>query len=131
MALVAWNRELGTAQGRLAPQSYVPSSGTFAFVLGHDLPGLAQKLAVGDHVEVRQTASFGDTKLVRVRARMRGASSVPAGLAWRASLRIDGAERAGAVLEPGRTRDRIDLAANVSRLTGDHELAFRLDLVAV
>ncbi len=131
MALVAWNRELGAAQGRLAPESYVPSSGTFAFVLGHDLSGLAQKLAVGDRVEVSQTASFGDMKLVRVRARMRPPSSMPAGLAWRASLRVDGTERARTVLAPGRTRDRIDLAANVSKLTGDHELAFRLELVAV
>jgi len=115
----------------MAPGSYIPASGTFAFVLGHDLPGLAQKLAAGDHVEVRQTASFGDVKLVRVRARMRPPSSVPAGLAWRASLRIDGTERAGAALQPGQTRDRIDLAANVSKLAGDHELAFRLELVAV
>lgn len=131
MALVAWNRELGTAQGRLAPASYMPSSGTFAFVLGHDLPGFAQKLAAGDCAEVRQTASFGDAKLVRLRARMRPPSSVPAGLAWRASVRIDGTERACAVLRPGRTRDRIDLAVNVSKLAGDHDLAIRLELVAV
>ena len=131
MALVAWNRELGTAQGRMAPGSYVPASGTFAFVLGHDLPGFAQKLAAGDHVEVRQTASFGDVKLLRVRTRMRPPSSMPAGLAWRASLLVDGTERAGAILHPGRTRDQVDLAANVSKLAGDHELAFRRELVAV
>ncbi len=131
MALVTWNRELGTTQGRIAPQGYAPSGGTFVLVLGHDLPGLAQKLAIGDHVEARQTASFGDTKLVRVRARMRPPSSMPAGIAWRASLRVDGVERAGTLLQPGRTRDRVDLAANVSKLGGDHELAFRLELVAV
>jgi hypothetical protein len=50
---------------------------------------------------------------------------------WRASLRIDGTERVGQLLVPGRTRDRVDLAANVSKLAGDHELAFRLELVAV
>jgi hypothetical protein len=130
VALVAWNRELGTTQGRIAPQGYVPPSGTYAFVLGSDLPGL-QRLAVGDHVEVKQTASFGDINLVRLRARMRPPSAVPAGVAWKASLRIDGGERASTLLAPGRPRDRIDLAANVSKLSGDHELGFRLELVAV
>ena len=131
MALAAWNRELGTTQGRIAPAGFAPPQGEFAFVLGRDLPGMRQKLDVGDHVEVRQTADFGDAKLVRFRARMRPPEAIPAGLAWRASLRIDGTERASALLQPGRTRDRVDLAANVSKLTGDHELAFRLELVAV
>lgn len=131
MALTAWNRELGTTQGRVDPQAYTPPQGEFAFVLGRDLPGLLQKLEVGDFVEVKQTASFGDAKLVRLRARMRPPASVPAGVAWKASLRIDGGERASTLLEPGRTRDRVDLAANVSKLAGDHELAFRLELVAV
>ena len=131
MALRAWNRELGTTQGRIAPQGFVPPEGAFAFVLGRDLPGLTQQLSVGDQAEVRQTASFGEAKLVRVRARMRPPGTMPAGVAWRASLRIDGVERAGALLAPGRLRDRMDLAANVSKLTGDHELAFRLELVAV
>ena len=131
MALTAWNRELGTTQGRVVPQGFAPPEGTFACVLGRDLPGLAQKLAVGDRVEVKQTASFGDAKLLRLRARMRPPVVVPAGVAWKASLRIDGVERASALLTPERTRDRLDLAANVSKLVGDHELAFRLELVAV
>ena len=131
MALVAWNRELGATQGRIAPHGFVPPEGVFAFVLGRALPGLTQKLSAGDHVEVRQTASFGEAKLVRVRARLRPPASVPAGLAWRASLRIDGVARASVLLAPGRVRDRVDLAANVSKLTGDHELAFRLELEAV
>lgn len=131
MALTAWNRELGTTQGRIAPATFTPPEGEFAFVLGCDFPGLAQKLNVGDFVEVKQTADFGDAKLVRFRARMRPPESVPEGVAWKASLRIDGAERASTLLLPGRTRNRVDLAANVSKLSGDHELAFRLALVAV
>ena len=131
MALTAWNRELGTTQGRVAPVGFAPPQGEFAFVLGRDLPGLRQKLNVGDFAEVKQTADFGDAKLVRLRARMRPPEALPAGLAWRASLRIDGVERVGVLLPPGKTRDRVDLAANVSKLTGNHELAFRLALVAV
>lgn len=131
MALTAWDRELGTTQGRIAPAQFTPAEGTFAFVLGRDLPGLAQNLNVGDFVEAKQTADFGDAKLVRFRARMRPPASTPPGVAWRASIRIDGGERAGALLLPGRTRDRVDLAVNVSKLSGNHQLAFRLAVVAV
>ncbi len=131
MALTAWNRELGGTQGRIQPSGFTPPEGTFAFVLGRDLPGLGQKLNLGDFVEVKQTADFGDATLVRLRARLRPPDSVPAGVAWRASLRIDGVARASALLEPGRTRDRLDLAANVSKLSGNHELGFRLEVVAV
>jgi hypothetical protein len=131
VALTAWDRELGTTQGRIAPAAFTPPEGTFAFVLGRDLPGLAQKLNVGDFVEVKQTADFGDAKIVRFRARMRPPASLPANVGWRASIRIDGGERASTLLVPGRTRDRVDLAANVSKLSGNHELAFRLALVAV
>ncbi len=131
MALTAWNRELGTTQGRIAPAAFTPPERTLAFVLGRDLPGLAHKLEVGDFVEVKQTADFGDAKIVRFRARMRPPESAPGGAGWRASIRIDGAEYASALLLPGRTRDRADLAANVSKLSGDHELAFRLAVVAV
>ena len=130
MALTAWNRELGTTQGRVTPQLYTPPEGSFAFVLGRDLPGLSQKLSFGDYVEVKQTASFGDTKLLRLRTRMRPPTTVPAGAAWRATFRIDGAEQVSALLAPGRTRDRVDLVVNVSKLVGNHELAFRLELVA-
>lgn len=131
MALTAWNRDLGTTQGRIAPAAFTPPEGTFAFVLGRDLPGLAQKLEVGDFVEVKQTADFGDAKVVRFRARMRPPANAPAGAGWKASIRIDGAEYASALLLPGRIRDRGDLAANVSKLSGNHELAFRLAVVAV
>ncbi len=128
MALTAWNRELGTTQGRIAPAGFVPPEGSFAFVLGRDLPGLVEKLAVGDYVEAAQSADFGDTQLVRLHARLRPPASIPPGVEWKASLRIDGAERALQLLAPGRTRDRVDLAANVSKLSGNHELAFRLEL---
>ena len=128
MALTAWNRELGTTQGRLMPQGFVPPEGTFAFVLGRDLAGLTQRLAVGDFVEVNQTADFGGASFVRFRARMRPPKALPPGLSWRASLRVDGVDRASTVLTPGRTRDRADLAGNVSKLSGDHQLAFRLQL---
>lgn len=131
MALTAWNRELGTTQGRIAPAGFVPPEGTFAFVLGRDLPGLTQRLEVGDFVEVKQTADFNGAKLVRLRTRMRPPDVLPLGVGWKATLRVDGSEHASALLTPGRMRDRVDLAVNVSKLSGDHEIAFRLEVVAV
>jgi hypothetical protein len=130
VALTAWERELGETQGRIEPSGFTPPEGTFAFVLGRDLPGLMQMLEIGDFVEVSQNADFGDANLVRVRARMRPPASAPSGVAWKAALRVDGIERASSLLEPGRMRDRVDLAANVSKLSGNHALAFRLELVA-
>src|SRR5437867_2866932 len=97
------------------PRGFVPPEGTFAFVLGRDLPGLTQRFVVGDFVEVHQTADFGGASFVRFRARMRPPVALPSGAAWRASVLIDGSERASAVLAPGRTRDRADLAADVSK----------------
>ena len=128
MSLNAFTRELGTTQGRLVPQGFVPPEGTYAFVLGRDVPGLNQRLAVGDFVEVSQTADFGGASFVRLQAGVRPPKAMPAGLFWTASLRVDGLELASADLGPGRTRDFSDIAANVSKLAGDHQLAFRLQL---
>lgn len=126
MALTAWTRELGATQGRLMPRGFVPPEGTFAFVLGRDQPGLTQRLAVGDFVEVHQTADFGGASFARFRARMRPAAALPLGVAWKASVLVDGIQLTSAIL--GRLRDRADLAANVSKLSANHELAFRLTL---
>jgi len=131
VALTAWNRELGTTQGRSRPALFTPPEGSFAFVLGRDLPGFFQKFNVGDFAEVKQTADFGDAKLVRFRGRIRPPQSLPGGIGWKASIHIDGGERVSTLLVPGGVRDRVDLAANVSSLSGNHELAFRLSVVAV
>lgn len=130
MSLTVWNRAMGTLQGRLVPRGFVPPEGSFAFVLGCDLPGFTGRVEVGDFVEVRQQASFGEAKLLRLRAQLRPPTTVPAGILWRFAIRIDGVERVAAMLMPGRTRDRLDLAVNVSKLTGEHELALRLALAA-
>ena len=130
MSLTSWNRELGTTQGRVRPRDFTLPEGEFVFVLGRDLPGLHHRFEAGDFVEVAQTASFGDATLVRARVRLRPPAAMPAGVMWRASLQIDGVDRVAVLLAPGRARDRLDLAANVSKLSGEHALAFRLELVA-
>ena len=128
--LSAWTSELGVSQGRIAPAGFTPAEGSFAFVLGNDLPGLFRKLEVGDFAELKQQADFGDAKLVRLRARLRPPARTPDDAVWKASIRIDGEQRAAVLLIPGRTRDLADMAVNVSKLSGPHELAFRLELTA-
>ena len=44
---------------------------------------------------------------------------------------VDGAKLATATAKPGRTRTLTDLAANVSKLSGVHQIGVRLELVGV
>jgi hypothetical protein len=132
MALNAFTRDLGTGQGRIQPSGFTPVAGSlFAFVLGHDKPGMQADVNIGDFFEVSQIESFGSAKFLRCVARLRAPLALPAGVAWKLSLRIDGVERASQIVQAGRTRDRMDLAANVSKLSGNRTLAFRLEVVAV
>ena len=125
MSLTAFNCRLGRSQGR------VPSGDGFVFVLGDTEPGRFHELASGDHVEVSQTADLTDEDLVRAQLRMHVPASTPAGFAWVVSIRVDGVELARATCRPGRERFMTDLAANVSKLAGDHEVAVRLELEEV
>lgn len=129
MSLTAWNSALGTHQGRIAPTEATPPEGAFVFVLGSDSPGHFFKLKPGDFSEVAQVADFGDTTLLRARVTVRPPAFVPSGLRWVLSVRIDGAEYAQVGIAVGRERFLSDVAANVSKLSGNHQLAFRLALV--
>jgi hypothetical protein len=64
---------------------------------------------------------------------LRVPASLPAGFAWEASIVIDGFKmaRARATAKPGRTRTLTDLAANISKLSGVHQVGVRLELVGV
>ena len=56
-------------------------------------------------------------------------AGTPAGLAWEASLVVDGTALARMRAKPGRERLVTDLAANVSKLSGVHTVGVRLELV--
>jgi hypothetical protein len=62
---------------------------------------------------------------------LRVPADVPTTLAWQASLIIDGTKPATFTARPGRTRTFTDLAANVSKLSGLHQVGVRLELVGV
>lgn len=122
MALTAFNARVGRSQGRM------PSDDGFVFVLGDAESGRLHELAPGDHAEVTQTADLTDEDFVRLLLRLAVPESTPPGFAWVASLRIDGVSLAHATCRPGRERLLTDLAANVSKMAGDHEVAVRLEL---
>lgn len=127
MALTAFTSRLGRGQGRLATPK--ATGGDYAFVLGDDEPGRVFELAPGDHVEVRQDTDLTGVMLVRALLRLRVPASTPAGLAWEASILVDGIKLARMRAKPGRERLMTDLAANVSKLSGLHAISARLELV--
>jgi hypothetical protein len=129
MALTAFTSRLGRGQGRL--QTSRATSGDYAFVLGEDEPGRLFELAPGDHTEVTQSTDVTGVKLVRALLRLRMPASTPTGLAWEASLVVDGTKLARMRARPGRERFVTDLAANVSKLSGTHVVGVRLELVTV
>lgn len=129
MAFTPFHAALGTRQGRLTPVGFQPTSGDFAFVLGSDSEGDVHDFAIGDHAEVQQAADLTSENFVRARVRLRNATVVPAGVNWEASITVGGVKKATMLLAPSRSRDRADMAANVSKLSGIHTVGLRLELV--
>ena len=128
MALTAFNSRLGTSQGRVAaPAGF--GTGAHVFVLGDAEPGWTARLNPGDHAEAMQLVDLTEADLVRVRLRLRVPASLSPELAWQVSLTVDGEAHATARGRPGRTRNFGDLAANVSKLAGVHQVGVRLTLV--
>jgi hypothetical protein len=128
MALTAFTSRLGRGQGRLATPKAM--GGDYAFVLGDDEPGHLFELVPGDHAEVTQETDLTGVMLVRALLRLRVPASTPAGLAWEASIIVDGTKLATMRARPGRERLVTDLAANVSKLSGLHIIGVRLELVS-
>ena len=127
MELPAFTSRRGRGQGRLlTPKA---TGGDYAFVLGEDEPGRFFELGPGDDAEVTQSTDLTGVKLVRALLRLRVPASTPVGLAWEASLVIDGTKLASMRAKPGRERLVTDLAANVSKLSGAHTVGVRHELV--
>jgi hypothetical protein len=131
MTLAAFDSRLGTTQGRIRPAHAPPASGEHVFVLGSDAPGHHARLNPGDRAEVYQEVDLTGVDLFRVHLHLRVPDDVPAGLAWEASLVVDGRKLARATCRPGRSRTLTDLAAHVSKLTGVHRVGVRLQLIEV
>ena len=134
MARTAFNARLGTSQGRLdavAVDGIPAPSGDYLFVLGDAEAGRFHELASGDHVEVRQAVDLTAADFVRAQLRLSVPESTPPGWRWVASIRVAGNALAQATCAPGRERVLTDLAGNVSKLVGVHDIAVRLALEEV
>lgn len=130
MGFTPFDTEMGVRQGRLEPAGWIPPSGEHVFVLGSDLPGDMHYIEVGDHSEVSQDVDLAGVNFIRAKLRLRNSSLLPSDLNWEASILVDGVKKATMTVGPGWTRDRKDMAANVSKLTGTHQVSVRLELVA-
>lgn len=77
--------KLGADCGRIAPSGFVPTEGTYAFVLGSDDGGVFQNLSVGDFTEVTQYTDLltSNPTYVRARFKFRPPPDMPAGVFWR------------------------------------------------
>ena len=129
MELGAFTSRLGLGQGRIQPQGAIAPSGDYVFVLGEDQPGRFFELDAGDRAEVVQDTDLTSVDLVRAWLRLRVPASPTPGLAWEAAILVDGVKAARATCLPGRERVLTDLAANVSKLSGVHQVSARLELV--
>jgi len=129
--LGAFNARLGLGQGRVQPAAIRPPGGEYVFVIGADEPGWRADLEPGDHGQVAQQVDLTGVDLVRVSLHLRVPADLPAGLAWEVSLVVDGVKRARSTCLPGRERTLTDLAANISKLGGVHEVAVRLEFRSV
>ncbi len=125
MELTAFNSRLGTSQGRLGPND----EDEYRFVLGDNQPGYLHNLEPGDHAEVIQETDLTDIDLVRAELTLSVPDDVPSPMYWEASIIVDGTAYARTTCRPGRFREITDLAANVSKMTGLHQVGVRLALV--
>ena len=113
----AFDCRLGHGQGRMEGGG---------FVLGGEDRRLFHELSPGDHAELVQQVDLTDADLVR----MEGTIEVPeGGPAWEVSVIVDGVKGTTRTVDAGGTRRLTDLCANVSKLTGVHEVGVRLEML--
>jgi hypothetical protein len=129
MELDAFNNRLGLGQGRIPLLGSSDSDDQYTFILGEDEPGRWFELTPGDHAEVVQDTDLTGVDLIRASLKLRVPGSLSAGLFWEVSIIVDGIKLAHATPNSGRTRTLTDLAANVSKLAGTHQVGVRLELL--
>ncbi len=125
-SLTSLDASIGTAAGRMTPAGWVPTEGSYAFVLGSDVPNVRRKVHTDEFVEIEQSADFSAGKLVRIRAHVRPTSTT-SGLSWQLAFRVNRADRVVHVLS--RELDRADIAIPISQVASPFTLGAQLRLV--
>ena len=131
MELTAFTSRLGKSQGRIRPSRVSATLGEHLIVLGDEVDGYRYRLTSGDHVELKQDVDLTGVDFVRIQARLTVPPELPSDLAWNVSILVGGIALAVASCRSGRSRELRDLAANVSKHAGVHQVALRLELVKV
>ncbi len=129
MTFTPFTFAFGSRQGRIQPRGFDPPNGDFAMVLGSDLLGDAAELEVGDSIEINQSIDLTTGNFFRAQLRLRNAGTLPSDINWQVSIVVDGIKASSMTVAQGRQRDRFDMAANVSKLSGFHTVGFRLELI--
>lgn len=121
--------DAGEGQLRTEPENFA-QDGDYALVLGHDRPGQGAYLRVGDYVSVWQAADIGNTKILKMRVRVRGPSYVPGDTQWVYSVWVNGVEKTSTrrIAAVGSLADYLDIAVNLSGLAGMQSIALVLRL---
>ena len=131
MELDAFSSRLGISQGRVVPVKASPGSGDFVYVLGDDESGRFAEFASGDRAEVSQSVDLTGQTLVRTHLQLSVPKTLDPDLIWEASILVDGVKRSRFTCGAGRDRIATDMAANVSKLNGTHQVGIRLELLGL
>lgn len=121
--------DFGSGQGRTAPANFAQDE-EYALVLGHDRPLTAAYVRVGDFISVHQSADIGDTKILKLRARVRGPEYMPGDAYWVFSIYVNLVEVASTrrVATANKTTDYVDIAVNFAGFAGVVPIALVLKL---
>jgi len=125
MELDAFRSRLGVSQGRIQKDN----EDGFVFVLGDIEPGYRHEMSLGDHAAVVQDVDVTDVDLVRTEVILRIPDDMPANYYWKVAVIVDGIEHGWTLCFAGRTRTITDLAANVSKMSGMHQVGVQMTLI--
>lgn len=146
----------GTTQGRIQPVNSTPVLEDNVFCLGSDVPGVLAQFKLGDGLLLEQTADVTGIVLIRFRAKITARDSAIVGAldldepsvdhssvyatidpffndaaTWQFSWGVNATTHGYRNLRSGQTLDLRDGTIDVSQLTGNQALRFRLKLVQV
>lgn len=133
-----FTRRMGVTQGRIQPTGVLPGIGDYVYCLGSDLRGDVQRVKDGDSVTLSQTSDVTGVALLRFRFRARPAAppttylddadgTTHNGTAFfRLSWGVGSDEQGSRSLVHGRPLDVSDGCIDLSQVTGDQTIWFKL-----
>ncbi len=126
----AFDRLLGDTQGRIDPRNATAAQGDFVFALGSDTTGVKYTFNLNDNALLQQQADVTGVNFIRFSATLRPPKTMPAGTKWQLQWGLDGTVHGYRDLVPGRTLYIRDGVISTTGLSGNHNIRFRLKLVA-